>query len=282
MDWQVLIKFIKNIITSGVLVTAAKIGAIVILSLIAIKLCKILTERLKKIIEKTEFPADERMSLRTRTLAKITDNFAFAFIGVTAIMLIIAELGINVAPILAGAGILGMAISFGAQSLVRDIITGFFILFEDQYGIGDIVKIGDHSGVVENMNVRATTLRDLLGNVHIISNGEIKTVTVMTKDWSKAVIDIKILFCKQDIQAILDVILEEAEKLASEWHDIIIDRPEILGVDSLNLNTLVVKTVIRTKPAQQWHVEREFRKRIAIKFNELNINAPVCQIETCL
>lgn len=264
---------VTRIMELNALEVILKIISIVVLSVIIIKLATVFTNKLRKFIEKTSLSNDERVKLRTNTITGIINSFIVVFTGIIAVMLIMGELGINIAPILAGAGVLGLAISFGAQNLVKDIITGFFVLLEDQYGVGDVIEVNSNSGVVEKMNLRTTILRDLSGNVHIIPNGEIKQVTVMTKDWSRAVVDIKV-FYKQDIKNILTILTEEANKLAFEWQDKIIDNPEVLGIDSIDSNGITIRIIIKTRPAQQWMVERELRRRIIERFNESGIDLP--------
>jgi small conductance mechanosensitive channel len=220
------------------------------------------------------------MKLRSKTICGIVNSCIIVFVSIIAIMLILGELGINIAPILAGAGVLGLAVSFGAQNLVKDVITGFFILFEDQYGIGDVIQIDSHTGIVESMNLRTTILRDMSGNVHIIPNGEIKQVVVMTKLWSRAVVDIQV-FYKQDINKILDLITQEANALYAEWNDKITEQPEILGINSIDPNGVTIRVLLKTKPAEQWSVEREIRRRVIERFNQLGIYLPYFQ-SSCL
>ncbi|OGI17384.1 MAG: hypothetical protein A2287_06845 [Candidatus Melainabacteria bacterium RIFOXYA12_FULL_32_12] len=267
---------INKLATQDALEAALRVGLIIVVSLIIIKVAIVFAEKVRKIIESTSLINDDRLKLRTQTITRIINSFTVVFISLIAFMLILGELGLNLAPVIAGVGVLGLAVSFGAQNLVKDIITGFFILLEDQYGIGDIIKIDDHAGVVENMNLRTTVLRDLEGNVHIIPNGEVKKVIVMTKLWSRAVIDVKV-FYKQDIQRVFSIISQEASNLANEWPDKIIEEPEILGVDSIDPNGLTIRLIIKTKTAQQWAVSREFKKRIIERFNQEGIDLPFFQ-----
>ncbi|OGI05135.1 MAG: hypothetical protein A2104_07400 [Candidatus Melainabacteria bacterium GWF2_32_7] len=267
---------INKLATQDALEAALRVGLIIVVSLIIIKIAIIFAEKVRKIIESTSLINDDRLKLRTQTITRIINSFIVVFISLIAFMLILGELGLNLAPVIAGVGVLGLAVSFGAQNLVKDIITGFFILLEDQYGIGDIIKIDDHAGVVETMNLRTTVLRDLEGNVHIIPNGEVKKVIVMTKLWSRAVIDVKV-FYKQDIQRVFSIISQEASNLANEWPDKIIEEPEILGVDSIDPNGLTIRLIIKTKTAQQWAVSREFKKRIIERFNQEGIDLPFFQ-----
>lgn len=250
-----------------------KIALIIIFSIIFVRVIVFFTNKIRKLIVKSSLVNDERVALRAKTITGIINSLIIAFISTISVILILGELGINVAPIIAGAGVLGLAISFGAQNLVKDVITGFFILLEDQYGVGDIIKIDSHAGTVESMNLRTTILRDIEGNVHIIPNGEIKQVIVMTKHWSRALIDIQV-FYKQDLQKIFSIINEEANKLFTDRSDIIIESPEILGIDSIDSNGVTIRIIMKTKPAEQWTVSREFRKRVIERFNEAGIDLP--------
>jgi len=270
----------RKLNASGMAEASVKIIIIIAISLIIVKIASFFVHKLRKIIENTSLVNDERMKLRSKTICGIINSCIIVFISIISIMLILGELGINIAPILAGAGVLGLAVSFGAQNLVKDVITGFFILFEDQYGMGDIIKIDSHAGIVESMNLRTTILRDMSGNVHIIPNGEIKQVVVMTKLWARAVIDIQV-FYKQDINKILDIITHEANTLFTEWNDKIIEQPEILGINSIDPNGVTIRVLIKTKPAEQWSVEREIRRRVLERFNQLGIDLPYFQ-SSCL
>jgi small conductance mechanosensitive channel len=255
------------------LATSFRIGLIIVLSLLFVKFCELFTRRFRKLLEKSPLYSEERLKLRTKTIVNIINSFIILGVSIFAFLLIIKELKIDIGPIIAGAGVLGLALSFSTQNLVKDIINGFFILLEDQYGIGDIIKVGESSGIVENMSLRTTILRDLSGNVHIIPNGEIKQVTVMTKGWSRAVIDIK-TFYKQDIQKIFGIIAEEAAALRAELTDKILEEPEVLGINSIEPNGITIRVIIKTKPAMQWDVERALRKRIIERFNQLGIELP--------
>ena len=276
LSFHSLYHFISRITPPLILETSTKIVSIIIISVFIIKVASFFTDKFRKFLEKSSINTEERVVLRAKTVSKIIKHFVSTFVSIISVILILGELGINIAPILAGAGVIGLAVSFGAQNLVKDIIAGFFILLEDQYGIGDIIKIETHTGMVESMNLRTTILRDLAGNVHIIPNGSIKDVTIMTKKWSRAIVDIKVSY-RQDIQNILNVITEEAAKLAFEWPEKIVENPEILGIDSIDATGITIRVIIKTKPAEQWKVERELRKRVIERFNLLGIELPFFQ-----
>lgn len=276
INFKMFDELLEKIISADSLESLIKILAILLAAVIIVKISLILTGRLRKFLEGTALAEDERIKLRTETISKIINNCIIIFVSIISLMLILGQVGINIAPILAGAGVLGLAISFGAQSLIKDIITGFFILLEDQYGIGDVIQVDKYAGTVEHMSLRTTTLRDLAGSVHIIPNGEIKQVTVMTKCWSRALVDIKV-FYKQDIQNIFAIINEESNKLAFEWQDRILEQPNLLGIDSIDPNGITIRVLIKTKAGCQWQVERELRRRIIERFNNSGIELPFFQ-----
>ncbi|MCX7966204.1 MAG: mechanosensitive ion channel family protein, partial [Syntrophorhabdaceae bacterium] len=190
-------------------------------------------------------------------------------------MMILKELGINIGPVLAAAGIVGLAVGFGAQSLVKDVIGGFFIILEDQIRVGDVVEIGGKSGLVEKIGLKTTVLRDLSGNVHFVPNGEIKVVTNMTKEYSRYVIDIGIAY-KEDVDRVMEVIKEIDEELRNdpEFKDDIIAPIEILGLDQFASSSIIIKARTTTLPIKQWRVGREFNRRIKKRFDELGIEIP--------
>ena len=276
LNFHTLYHLISRITPPEIIETGIKMAIIMAVSIIVIRIAGFFTDKFRKFLEKTSITTDQRSILRTKTVARIIKGLIGTFVTIIAVILVLGELGINIAPILAGAGVIGLAFSFGAQNLVKDVIAGFFILLEDQYGIGDIIKIETHTGTVEHMNLRITILRDLAGNVHIIPNGTIKDVTVMTKIWSRAIVDIKVSY-RQDIQNILNVVTEEAAKLAYEWSEKIIEKPETLGIDAIDAAGITIRVIIKTKPAEQWRVERELRKRVIERFNLLEIELPFFQ-----
>src|SRR5919107_3581620 len=183
-----------------------------------------------------------------------------------------------IAPILAGAGILGLAISFGAQSLVRDIISGFFILLENQFAVGDVIDAGGKSGVVEKMTMRVVVLRDIEGTMHVIPNGQITVVSNKTRGWARAVVDIAIPYT-EDIDRILNVVRDEAAQFSTDpvW-GLQLDGPvEVLGVESMTDNAAVIRTLLKTQPGSQWNVAREFRRRLINRFSRESIESPFQQ-----
>ncbi len=212
---------------------------------------------------------------RARTLTSVLQNaFTIAVIAVACLMLL-TEFGVNAGPLLGGAAVVGLAVAFGAQNLIRDFFSGFMILLENQYGIEDVIKVGDVAGLVEDVTMRVTVLRDLEGVVHFIPNGEIKVVSNMTHGWSRAMFDIGIAY-KEDVDRVMDVLMTLAEEMRSEpaWRHIILEKPRMLGVDALADSAVMIKFYVKTKPLKQWDVKRELLRRIKNRFDELGIEIP--------
>ena len=191
------------------------------------------------------------------------------------IIIILGNLGVNIGPVLAGAGILGLAIGFGAQSLVKDVITGVFMLIEGNVAVGDVVKVKGIGGLVEGFNLRSVCLRDYHGNVHVIPNSAIDVVTNFTKEYSRRVFDIGVAY-KENVDEVIEVIRQVDEEMRSEpeWADKILEPVEIAGLDEFGDSALVIRGRFKTKPIQQWNVGREFNRRIKKAFDERGIEIP--------
>jgi small conductance mechanosensitive channel len=185
---------------------------------------------------------------------------------------------IDIGPILAGAGILGLAVSFGAQSLVKDVISGFFILFENQFAIGDVIEVAGKSGLVEKMTLRVVQLRDGEGIMHVVPNSEIKVVSNKTRGWSRAVVDVGVPY-DENVDRALDVLRDEAAQFSTDkaWGSQLDGPVEVLGVESLSDSAVVLRTMIRTQPGSQWAVAREFRRRIKNRFDRESLEIPFPQ-----
>ncbi|MFN2317366.1 MAG: mechanosensitive ion channel family protein [Gemmatimonadales bacterium] len=201
--------------------------------------------------------------------------------GVTAVIFgIIATLNlfIDIRPILAGAGILGLAISFGSQSLVKDIISGFFILVEDQFVVGDVIEAAGRTGTVERVTLRVVTLRDLRGVVHMIPNGQLTAVSNLTRSWSRAVVDIGVAY-ETSVDRALEVFREEANALWDDpaWKPKLLGAPDVVGVDELGDSGVILRTMVRTQPGRQWECAREFRRRIKNRLDQEGIEIPFPQ-----
>lgn len=212
---------------------------------------------------------------RASTLVGVFHNAGSLAIIVGGVLMICDEVGVAVGPLMGGAAVVGLAVAFGAQNLIRDYFYGFVILLENQYKINDILKIGDVAGQVERITLRMTVLRDLEGRVHFIPNGKIDSVTNMTHGWSRAVFDIGVAY-KEDADKVMKVLMELAHDLRNDATigPMIIDNPEMLGVDAFGDSAVVIKFVIKTRPLKQWAVKRELLRRIKRRFDELGIEIP--------
>ncbi|WP_418791223.1 mechanosensitive ion channel family protein [Phosphitispora sp. TUW77] len=245
----------------------------VVLAFMVIKIGDIIINRILKPREQ-KFYFDERRILTLRTLAKSILRYSVYFVVGFTIFGQIAQLtGTDLKGFLAGAGILGVALGFGAQSLVRDFITGFFILLENQYAVGEYITTGAFSGFVEEIELRVTKLRDWGGEYHVIPNGQITAVTNFSRYSMRAVVEIGIAY-EEDIDRAIDVMKRVAVEIAREFEDIIVEEPEVLGVVAFGPSEMVLRTVAKTKPMEQWRVERELRKKFKEAFDREGIEIP--------
>ncbi|MBI2860105.1 MAG: mechanosensitive ion channel [Chloroflexi bacterium] len=219
--------------------------------------------------------AREELAKRSQTLSSILTGVIGIAIGLIAFFMVLAEVGVNIAPLLAGAGVVGIAIGFGAQSLIRDILNGLFILMEDQYNKGDVVKIAGIGGLVEDVNLRRTVLRDLDGIVHTIPNGEVKTASNYTKDWSRVNLNVPVAY-GEDLDHVIKVINGVGEELSRDevFGPMIIGTPKVLRVDNFADSAIEIKVLGETKPLKQWEVTGELRKRLKKTFDLEGIEIP--------
>lgn len=239
----------------------ARIGLFLMLAGIALWLNRVLVNRLRQLLTKEDLGSEQVKRIETST--RIIQSMVIGLIAILVIMEVISELGINLAPLLAAAGIGGLAIGFGAQTLIKDLISGFFLLLENQVRIGDVVNIGGNAGFVESMGLRILTLRDLHGNVHIIPNGGVDRVINMTRDYSRYVFDIGISY-REDPDEVMAVISKVGEELLRdpEYAPDMLEPLEMLGVDRLEESAVIIRCRITTKPNKQWRVGREFNRRL--------------------
>ncbi|MGZ4603822.1 MAG: mechanosensitive ion channel family protein, partial [Kineosporiaceae bacterium] len=209
-----------------------------------------------------------RREQRARTMASILKSLGTATIGVIAALMILDTLGIPTGPLLASAGIVGIAVGFGAQALVRDVISGAFMLVEDQYGVGDVVDLGDASGVVEAVGLRVTRVRDVDGTVWYIRNGQIVRVGNRSQGWARAVLDVAIAY-GEDIARAENLLMEVATGLREDerFGPLVLEEPQVWGIESMTADGVVLRLVVKTRPLEQWTVTRELRRRIKERFD---------------
>ncbi len=230
--------------------------------------------RVVGLIEKTNPTPDLRRRQRAETIGGGLRSFATIIIWVVAGVAMLAAIGIRASTLLTSAGLIGVALGFGAQNLLRDLIAGTFMIFEDQIGVGDVVDAGLASGTVEAVTLRTTRLRDVEGVVWYVPNGGIPRVGNKSQQWSRAVLDIPVSY-ETDIDAAQQVIRDTAHKLAQEdgWRDVILAEPEVWGVETLNLDSVVIRLVAKTVPLEQWRVGRELRARVRVALRGAGIAA---------
>ncbi|MGH3441893.1 MAG: mechanosensitive ion channel family protein [Nitriliruptorales bacterium] len=217
-----------------------------------------------------------RAELRASTLGNVTADVTTVVIWVVVVLIVLGQVGIDLAPLLAGAGIAGLAIGFGAQSLVRDFLSGFFILLEDQYGVGDVISVDQEvGGIVEDMSLRVTRLRALDGTVWFVPNGEFVRVGNMSKEWARALVDFEVAY-GEDVARVTEVIREVADGLRRdpELGPKILEDLEILGVEALGASGVTIRTYLKTLPLEKWTVARRFRQEVKRVFDERGIEIP--------
>jgi small-conductance mechanosensitive channel len=256
-----------------ILPAIVRIGGILIIGSVVLRLIDSGLNRLRLIIPSSDSSGVARVQQRTETLRQIVRSVSKGVLITVLTLTVSSELGFDIKPVLAGAGIVGLAVGFGAQSLVKDVISGFFILFEDQFGVGDVVRIGDFSGVVERMTLRATTLRNLEGQVHVVPNGNIQNVTVMTKDWARAVLDVTVSH-KEDLAKVTTVLQRIGTQLAQDWPDRVMEQPTVLGIEKLDDSGVTLRCIVKTPAFKQADVLREWRRRLKDEFDRAGIDLP--------
>ncbi len=265
----------KNI-TSWLTTSGIRVVGILITLIILSQMSRWIVKWLERFIpEKDTLQASEAKK-RAQTLGTILRHALLIVLSFIAILMILGELGIQLGPLLATAGIGALAIGFGAQSLVKDVISGFFIILENQYRIGDAIEVGGVSGMVESVNLRKTVLRDLEGRVHTIPNGEIKVVSNLSKEWSRAVVDVGISY-REDVDQVIGLLTQIGKELEAEepYKSAILEPAQILGVERFGESQLVIRMIVKTSPLKQWEVGRELRKRIKNRFDEKGIRIPL-------
>jgi small conductance mechanosensitive channel len=231
-------------------------------------------------LQKTQFLAfqSERSVQRAQALGTVLRSISSMVVYAMAFIIALGEFGISLGPLVAGAGIVGVAVGFGAQSLVKDFLSGIFMLVEDQYGVGDVIDVGDATGVVEEVNLRTTQLRDVDGTVWHIPNGEIRRIGNKSQQWARTVLDVEVAY-DTDLGQASAVIKQVAD---SVWHDqleaaTVLEEPEIWGVQELGASGIAIRVALKTEPGEQFATAREMRRRIKLAFDEAAIEIPFPQ-----
>lgn len=252
--------------------------AILVIVLISFGLLRLLSSSVRtimaRLMEREDQPHRD-LALKANTLAHVIESAGRVVIVVVAGMMVLSKLGLNIAPLLASAGVVGIAIGLGAQSLIKDLIGGFFILLENQFGVGDVITVGSYSGLVEHLSLRRTGLRATDGSVIVIPNGDIRAVTNMTKGWSRAVVDVPISY-EDDVDHALEVLRGLVARLEDDPQlgDAVLGPAEIPGVESFGPYQVTLRMLVKTRPMEQWRVQRELRRRIKLALAAAGITIP--------
>ena len=252
-----------------------RIAGIALGCYIALKIVHLAVAKMESLVDNRDDGVVSEAEKRAQTLGRILKSSALVIVVGIGVMMLMDEFGMNIMPIITGAGLAGLAFGFGAQNLVRDIISGFFIILENQVRVGDVAVINGTGGLVEAINLRTMVLRDLQGTVHIFPNGEITQVSNMTKEWSRYVIDVGVAY-KEDVDRVMKVLESIGQDLYEDvnFKPLILDKLEILGVDDFGESQVTIKVMIKTLPLKQWVVGRELRRRIKNTFDKEGIEIP--------
>lgn len=268
----------SSLVIDWLLHHGTRILGIVLVSLIVYLVLKKLVPRLVQRTLSRSMHGHPKVEVEKRreTLNRLIISLGFFVVVVVASILILAELGIDIAALLVGFGVVGIAVGFGAQSLVKDLIAGLIILLENQYNIGDVVRLADIAGGVEGFSIRRTLLRDLDGTLHFVPNGEIRVASNLTKTWSRAHLNISVAY-KEDVDSVMSEIRKTWEEMAEDpdWKPSLISKtPWLLRVDAFGDSGVVIKVAGETQPGRQWDVMSELRRRIKKRFDEQGIEIP--------
>lgn len=275
---DLLLKQLEEINWQQIIVTSTRILLVLCLTWLGMVILRKILNKLEQRLFKQSRLAGEPLSeseKRVETIIRLIRQASLIVLWITTILIILNEIGVNVGPILASAGIVGLAVGFGAQNLVRDFIAGFFFILENQVRVGDVALINSTGGLVEKVNFRTIVLRDLGGVVHVFPNGTVSTLSNLTNDWSAYIFDIGVAYKENT-----DKVIEIMGKVGSEMKNdetigpFMLEEPEIFGVDKFDTSAVVIKGRIKTKPIRQWQVGREYLRRIKIAFDRGGIEIP--------
>ncbi len=246
-----------------------------VLAWVALGVLRLITRRIEAAIGHGDASTMTAHEQRTKTLVGLVRSIGLVLIAVLSGFMVLNAIGLDIGPLLATAGVAGLAISFGAQSLVKDLLSGLFILFENQFGVGDVIRVGDVGGMVEKMTLRIVVLRDIQGVVHIVPNGELTKVSNLTRTWSRAVLEIGVAY-KEDVDRVMAVMREVGAEMAAdeEWQPLLVDEITVPGIESFGDSSVNIRIMAKTVPLKQWDVARELRRRLKYRFDAEGIEIP--------
>lgn len=261
----------------GVVPAMMRITAILLGGALAYLVLRVIRRRVTGMAVEGEVAPDEGLQ-RKKTLGTVLTAIGLVLIVAITGMMVLHEVGIELAPLLATAGVAGLAIGFGAQTLVKDMISGIFALLEDQYSIGDVVEAAGVSGAVEEVNLRTTILRDIHGVVHVVPNGEIRVLSNKTKGWSRAVLEVGVSY-REDPDRVIAVLQDLAEEIYADptFGALLLEPPTVPGVEAFADSAITLRMMAKTVPLKQWDLARELRRRIKHRFDAEGIEIPFPQ-----
>jgi len=274
---ELISQYLEGIAWEDVILTVVKVLLVLLLFWVASLIARLALRRLEQRL--VDSAADSREAgetvKRAETLVGLLRQGVLIILWTLAVLMVLRQIGVEVGPILASAGVLGLAVGFGAQNLVRDVISGFFIILEDQVRVGDVAIVNGTGGLVEKINFRTLVLRDLSGTVHVFPNGAITSVANMTKEWSAYVFDIGVAY-KEDVDRVIAVMRGVGEEMRSDptFGPLMVADLEIFGLDQFADSAVVIKGRLKTLPIKQWDVGREFKRRIKYAFDREGIEIP--------
>jgi moderate conductance mechanosensitive channel len=278
--------FLPKLIDIGVDFAKAsmRIALIVGVAYVGLRLLRVAFNRLEKLLIRATAAAEvipESATKRIRTLMSVLWTIVVGLVWFVVALMTLGQIGVNVTPVLAGAGIVGLAIGFGAQNLVKDLVSGFFLILENQVRVGDVAIINGTGGLVEAISFRTIVLRDEAAVIHVFPNGSINTLANMTKDWSAYVISVNVAY-KEDPDRVSDVMRHVAEEMYAEpkYRSAMLEPIEIFGVDGFTESAVTIKARLKTQPLQQFAIGREYRRRLKKAFDAEGIEMPLSQRAT--
>ncbi|HET8616071.1 MAG TPA: mechanosensitive ion channel family protein [Actinomycetales bacterium] len=237
---------------------------------------RIVENRATRVLASATGALSERRRQRTETLGSVIRSLVTFVVFGVALLMVLGEFHVNLAPLLASAGVAGVALGFGAQSLVKDFLSGVFMLLEDQYGVGDLVDTGEAVGTVEQVTLRITKLRDPSGVAWYVRNGEITRIANKSQGWSTAIVDLPVAYT-ESVDRVMDLIRDMLDALYDdpEWSDVMLEKPTVAGVEQITGTTITIRVVAKTGPNQQWGLQRAIRERAKDAFDRAGVRAPV-------
>lgn len=255
--------------------TLTSMAVVVLAAVVALRLLRLSVRGIARGVLQRDRELEREVTQKAKTLSQVTETTGRIVILTLTGLTILTLSGRDVTPLLASAGIAGVAIGFGAQNLIKDWLGGFFILLENQYSVDDVIKVGDHSGTVERLDLRRTVLRSLDGSVIVIPNGEVRTVTNLTKEWSRVVMDVSIPY-EEDEDRVIEAMRRVGADLAAdeEIGKLILEMPEVPGIESLGQYQVTIRMLVKTLPTKQWTVARALRRQVKKMFAREGIQIP--------